>query len=507
MNDLELLVTETGHIDKLLTEGESVRPGCLGQLSGPIAEWHDSTRNDRYYSKKLWMSVFETPWVQEALRTKTLFGEADHPEDRLEPSLKQAAVVLRSYQINESDETVYGVFDILDTPCGRILRTLADYGCELGVSSRGKGRLINRNGKRVVDESTYVFGGFDVVALPAVKKARQSFIKESIDTKSLHDTLVDQINECCSANDLMVIKHILDSTELDESAEYDSLINEKLKGVGNSNDTIIRGLTSDLKEAYQRIKELESQSDSANTISTEEYNDTLRLLNQVMTENQSYQSVVSSLKSGLSAKTEMVKKLTESSKVSAAKTAQMQSNTAEIEQLKNRLAESNKAKSDALKELNSLREQFKTLSTEGVKLKESVESSTGQVSELTNENTRLNTELEESVRDYNSLVDDYNALASEASVLLSRYLEQQSTKLGVSPQMLERLLPENYTVKDIDEVVASQLSMKRKLNKLPITQSTIKESVVMDGQTNQSHSDPSLDSTRKLLTSIRTKKG
>ena len=131
-----------------MTSGDTVRPGCLGQLKGPIAEWHDSTRNDRYYSRKLWEGVFNTPWVKEALRTKTLFGEADHPDDRLEPKLMKAAVVLTSYDINETDETVYGTFDILDTPSGRVLRTLSDYGCELGVSSRGRGRIVTRNGRK-----------------------------------------------------------------------------------------------------------------------------------------------------------------------------------------------------------------------------------------------------------------------------------------------------------------------------------------------------------------------
>lgn len=519
MSDLELLITETGHITERLTSGDTVRPGCLGQLKGPIAEWHDSTRNDRYYSRKLWEGVFNTPWVKEALRTKTLFGEADHPDDRLEPKLMKAAVVLTSYDINETDETVYGTFDILDTPSGRVLRTLSDYGCELGVSSRGRGRIVTRNGRKTVDESSYLFGGFDVVALPAVKKARQSFIKESV-TTDLVTSITNQINECSSANDLMVIKNILDSASLDESADFDQLIESKLSELNSDDNTIVLGLTNDLKEAYARIHELESKSSEtsvANTISIEEAQDNLSLMHQLLTENQSYVSVITALKSELSAKSELVEKLTES--VDSMRTQLKESRshdkdakvvTEQVASMTSKLAESAQVNDQLTEQLGAVKSSLDKALSENFKLKATINEMKDANTSLESENHRLTVELDGSISDYNELIDTYNVMVTENSELTNKYLEQQATRLGLNAQALIRLLPENYTVDDIDNTIQSQLAIKRKLNKLPMSQASIGEGAVSEASHVQPKSDVEsveLLETRQLLNSMKIKKG
>ena len=285
--DEELLVNQTGNITESLTSGDCVRPGCLGQLKGPIADWNDSTRNKRYYSRDLWVKVFDTDWVKEALETRTLFGEADHPEERIEPLLTKAAVVLVDYNFVDEEQTIYGTFDILDTPSGRILRTLADYGCELGVSSRGRGQLVTRNGRQEVDPNSYVFGGFDVVALPAVKKARQVFIKES-GTKKFRMDIVDQIEMCESESDLRIIKNVLDNANLSDINKIDQLIESRISEFNpTDDDTIIAGLTRDLREACDQIRDLRIQLDKVNTPTHDTFNESevIDKLRSILSEN------------------------------------------------------------------------------------------------------------------------------------------------------------------------------------------------------------------------------
>lgn len=54
------------------------------------------------------------------------------------------------------DGKLYATLDILDTPNGRILYTLAKYGYKLGISSRGNGETYeDGDGTEIVDEDTY----------------------------------------------------------------------------------------------------------------------------------------------------------------------------------------------------------------------------------------------------------------------------------------------------------------------------------------------------------------
>ena len=92
---------------------------------------------------QLWEKVFEDPIMKEKIENKVCLGELGHPEDRTETDITKAAICLAEMPKKSNDGKLYGVFDIIDTPCGRILKTLCDYGCNIGVSSRGQGDGVN----------------------------------------------------------------------------------------------------------------------------------------------------------------------------------------------------------------------------------------------------------------------------------------------------------------------------------------------------------------------------
>ena len=169
------------------------------------------TRNsDRVYTEELWDNrVFGSPDVMEALQTKTLFGELDHPEgDRCETLAKNAAITITKLEKKPDEGVIYGEAEILDTPTGRIVKALADSGAQLGISSRGMGEEIYQEGKNIIDPETYDFITFDVVVTPANTKARVS-LTESKHINKLTESLKKEISESYTLNQLYYIKTVL----------------------------------------------------------------------------------------------------------------------------------------------------------------------------------------------------------------------------------------------------------------------------------------------------------
>ena len=223
-----------------LCESKVTKKGCLGRLEGICADFKNPTRNGRLYPLNLWKKVFNQPLFKEALENKTLFGELDHPEDRFEPLMTEACVVMTDYRIDEDAGVIYGGFDILDTPAGRILKTILDYGSVVGVSSRGQGDIIESVDGEQVDEDSYDFACFDVVSTPAVEKARQR-VAESIKRASFKESVEKQIKEAETVTDLNIIRSVVRSSEL-KASDMDTIlesIEDKCNSLQNVDETIV----------------------------------------------------------------------------------------------------------------------------------------------------------------------------------------------------------------------------------------------------------------------------
>ena len=163
-----------------LSQEEMTARHILGRLYGPIATCVESTRNGRLYNKPLWEKALEDDIFLEKVATKALFLELGHPADREETDMKQACACIPEVPKIVGDD-LYAYVDILDTPNGRLLKTLVDYGFVPGISSRGSGDVMDNN---QVDPETFFLETWDIVQLPAVKKARLN-VYESLDSNSV----------------------------------------------------------------------------------------------------------------------------------------------------------------------------------------------------------------------------------------------------------------------------------------------------------------------------------
>lgn len=251
-----------------LSQEEQKRRGILGRLVGVIADTKNPTRNGRRYSAELWENVFSNPIMIEKIKNRVCFGEICHPFDgREEVDPEKVAVCLAEVPKKNSKGQLVGVFDILDSPCGRILKTMCDYGTTIGVSSRGTGDLItDYDGNEAVDPSTYDCTGFDIVFIPAVKEARLKYVTESLDkkkyNKTLREKLVDTIDSA-SEGDKRIMKEALEGSGivLDEelfneertTTEEKAAFIDKVLNVDEVEESLLEGMIETSNERFNKL--------------------------------------------------------------------------------------------------------------------------------------------------------------------------------------------------------------------------------------------------------------
>ena len=200
----------------------------LGILEGPVADYEHPTRNGRFYGEKLWDNVWKNPLVMEQFKNGGIVGELDHPVDRDDICTEKVAILMSEPPIKKNG-VYYGKFNILDTPCGRIVYTLAKAGFKLGVSSRGTGDVDEYT--EAVDPSTFDFTCFDIVLLPAVESARMQLVTESLDSKKLdYKKLLKEDLEKANATDKKVMEETLNHLGINLDEGLDDLSNDTAKG-------------------------------------------------------------------------------------------------------------------------------------------------------------------------------------------------------------------------------------------------------------------------------------
>lgn len=211
----------------------------LKRIKGVVSD-NKSNRNGRIYPIELWKNVVESDYVKEMIDNHSLFGEADHPETRLEISLQNVSHAINDLWID--GDKVMAIIDILPTPMGKILSELLDYGTNLGISSRGAGTVLSDN---TVDPDDYQFVTFDFVARPSCEAARLNTILESatIEAKNTKDDEINNLLESYKSG-LKESDEVLSIDEIrktlsDEDAEgLDLVLDDLYKKVDFEKDSL-----------------------------------------------------------------------------------------------------------------------------------------------------------------------------------------------------------------------------------------------------------------------------
>ena len=137
------------------------------KILGVFMQGDIKNRNGRIYPKDVLMKEVAN-YNKKFVDENRAFGELGHP-DGPTVNLERVSHLVTSLKPDGSD--VIGEARILETPMGKIVKTLMDEGTKLGVSSRGMGSLDERNGAKYVRDDFYLAAAADIVADPSAPNA------------------------------------------------------------------------------------------------------------------------------------------------------------------------------------------------------------------------------------------------------------------------------------------------------------------------------------------------
>jgi len=136
-------------------------------IEGPFLVAEKKNRNGRLYEYATLKNEVAR-YTNEYINKHRAFGELGHPET---PSINLDRVAILIKGLKEDGTQWIGKAKVLDTPMGTIARQLIEGGAQLGVSSRGMGSLVNKNGVNVVQPDFYLATAADIVADPSAPGA------------------------------------------------------------------------------------------------------------------------------------------------------------------------------------------------------------------------------------------------------------------------------------------------------------------------------------------------
>ena len=196
------LITEEISDVKFITEGKGSKKKMY--IEGVFLQGDLKNRNGRMYPVQTLAK--EVNRYNEAFVAKgRALGELGHPDG---PTVNLDRVSHKITSLRQEGNNFIGKAQLLETPMGKIAKSLLDEGVTLGVSSRGVGSLReSSNGCKVVGEDFMLATAADIVADPSAPDAFVSGIMEGKEwvweggilreqlgsqTKKRINTLVDQ---------------------------------------------------------------------------------------------------------------------------------------------------------------------------------------------------------------------------------------------------------------------------------------------------------------------------
>ena len=158
------------------------------KIKGIFLQSDLKNRNGRVYPKEV-LENEVARYNREFINKKRAFGELGHPDG---PTVNLERVSHMITKLTPDGKNFIGEAKIMDTPYGKIVKGLIDEGAQLGVSSRGMGSIIQRNGANYVKDDFYLATAADIVADPSAPDAFVEGIMESKEWVGENGKLVER---------------------------------------------------------------------------------------------------------------------------------------------------------------------------------------------------------------------------------------------------------------------------------------------------------------------------
>ena len=137
------------------------------KIKGIFMQADVKNRNGRVYPLDI-LKKEVSNYNRNFTRQKRAFGELGHPDG---PTVNLEIVSHMITDLYPDGKNFIGEAKIMDTPMGKIVKSLMDEGAKLGVSSRGLGSLEQKNGASYVKDDFYLATAADIVADPSAPNA------------------------------------------------------------------------------------------------------------------------------------------------------------------------------------------------------------------------------------------------------------------------------------------------------------------------------------------------
>ena len=135
-------------------------------------------RNGRVYPKETLIREMNR-YNKNYVEAKRAYGELGHPAG---PTINLDRVSHMFTELKEDGSNVIGRAKIMETPMGKIVKSLIDEGANLGISSRGMGSIKkNKQGIMEVQNDFMLATAGDIVADPSAPDAFVKGVMEGVD--------------------------------------------------------------------------------------------------------------------------------------------------------------------------------------------------------------------------------------------------------------------------------------------------------------------------------------
>ena len=162
---MKLITEEIENAEYIVEEAANGKKNY--SIKGVFMQADIKNKNGRVYPRETLQKEIAR-YTREFIDKSRAFGELGHP-DGPTVNLERVSHMIKS--LTPEGNNFIGEAKVLDTPYGKIVKSLIDEGAKLGVSSRGMGTLKSSNGMNVVNDDFYLATAADIVADPSAPDA------------------------------------------------------------------------------------------------------------------------------------------------------------------------------------------------------------------------------------------------------------------------------------------------------------------------------------------------
>ena len=378
-------------------DDEIVTDAILGHYEGECADANITNLNGLDITREVWENVFDSDEYKKAIQLGHYIGFLGHPEGEADcQDFRKACIVMTEGRIDDKGK-VYGKFNLIDTPVGRIVKTFQDSGVTFGISVRGAGDIINNS----VDPETFVFRGFDLVTFPAYPESIPKFIaaSEDVEQRKKYQKICASVKENMDGLTSVSSIDTIQSCFAPQSDMYQELEAKKAELLGQEITPAVTVETAPLAEPGSA--ELVCESEECETVDprvdalTKLYLETKLQLDTLSTAHKGLEAMYDELVRDNARRVDSIERICTSQMKSLASKieADQQSYTNMVNRMNSRLSSRKKQLIEANTSLTSARASVSDLEEENNNLKKALRDATNRIENLKSENLEYNMKI------------------------------------------------------------------------------------------------------------------